>query len=167
MAPYRASIADIVESFSGTPERCAILDGLLDFREKMRRAGIDQGFQWIAGSFIENCEKTRERPPKDVDVVTFARRPTQHEMQDDWRKFVANNHEIFSTKQVKEAHDCDAYYVDLSLPSELVVSQSRFWFGLFSHQRATYLWKGILQVSLADDDAAARALLAGGITNAS
>jgi hypothetical protein len=36
-----------------------------------------------------------------------------------------------------------------------------FWFGLFSHQRETALWKGIVQIELDADDAAAVALLEG------
>ena len=46
MAPYRTTIEDIVAGFSGTPERVAILNGLLDFRENMRNAGIEDGWLW-------------------------------------------------------------------------------------------------------------------------
>lgn len=161
MAPYRTSIKDLVAEFSGTPERVSILNGLLDFRRNLRNVGIEDGFQWIAGSFMEDCENNRGRPPNDVDVVTFARRPTQHQKQDEWNQFVAANQNVFSTRTVKAAHSCDAFYVDLYLPPELVVSRSRYWFGLFSHQRSTYLWKGMLEVPLVDDDAAARILLSG------
>lgn len=110
---------------------------------------------------MEDCESNRGRPPRDVDIVTFARRPTQHQKQDEWDQFVAANQNVFSTRTVKAAHSCDAFYVDLYLPPELVVSRSRYWFGLFSHQRSTYLWKGMLEVPLVDDDAAARILLSG------
>lgn len=162
MAPYRASITELASKFASTPERVAILKGLLDFRGKMRNAGIDQGFQWIDGSFLEDCERNRGRPPKDVDLVTFARRPHQHQIDADWQAFVTANQDLFDRKEVKATYSCDAFYVDLFLPPEAVVSRSRYWFGLFSHQRSTYLWKGLIEVPLVDDDAAARALLGGG-----
>lgn len=161
MAPYRASISELASEFATTRERVAIITGLLDFRRKMLNAGIDQGFQWIDGSFLEDCERNRGRPPKDVDLVTFARRPRQHQQDADWRTFVAANQNLFNRKEVKATYSCDAFYVDLFLPPEAVVSRSRYWFGLFSHQRSTYLWKGLIEVPLADDDAGARALLGG------
>jgi hypothetical protein len=41
-----------------------------------------------------------------------------------------------------------------------VVDDTRYWLGLFSHQRDTLLWKGILKVAMADDnDGAALTLL--------
>lgn len=161
MSPYRTSITELATGFATSPERIEILNGLLDFRQNLRKVGIEKGFQWIAGSFMENCENNRGRPPKDVDIVTFAQRPIHYQKQDDWAKFVASNQNIFSTRTVKAAHSCDAFYVDLFLPPELIVSRSRYWFGLFSHQRSTHLWKGMLEIPLADDDATARTILLG------
>ena len=45
---------------------------------------------------------------------------------------------------------------------ETLVSMSRYLLQLFSHQRESFFWKGMLQVRLEDeqDDAAALALLA-------
>lgn len=63
---------------------------------------------------------------------------------------------------MKAAYGCDAFYIDLCLPPEAVVSRSRYWFGLLSHQRSTYLWKGLIEVPIVDDDDEARALLGGG-----
>jgi hypothetical protein len=94
-----------------------------------------------------------------MDIVTFARRPRAYQDQQEWGAFVAENIDIFSPKQVKAAHSCDAFYVDLFLPPEAIVSQTRYWFGLFSHQRSTSLWKGMVEVGLVDDDDAARELL--------
>ena len=128
----------------------------------MRNAGIEQGFQWIDGSFLEDCERNRGRPPNDVDLVTFARRPDQYNQDAKWRVFVEANDDLFNRKKVKETYRCDAFYVDLFLPPEAVVSRTRYWFGLFSHQRSSYLWKGLIEVPLVDDDDGARALLGGG-----
>jgi hypothetical protein len=49
--------------------------------------------------------------------------------------------------------------VDLDKKPFLIVDDTRYWFGLFSHQRVTSLWKGMLSVSLQSDDDAARSLL--------
>jgi hypothetical protein len=51
--------------------------------------------------------------------------------------------------------------VDLSQPPTHVVGQTRYWFGLFSHKRSTFQWKGMLEVTLgtlADDANAAKIL---------
>ena len=152
--------------FIGSRPRATIFKGLLEYRHKLRAAGFTNGFQWIAGSFVEDCENQRGRPPKDVDVVTFAFRPETHSDQTSWNAFFEINRGLFDIKGIKEKHLCDAYFVDLSLPSDFLVSKSRYWFGLLSHQRATYLWKGIIQVPLNDNDHHARQLLPGGIIDA-
>lgn len=161
MAPYRTSIAELATEFAHTPERTEILGGLLDYRERLRQAGFDHGFQWIDGSFLEDCEEIRGRPPSDIDLVTFAHRPQQHQQPAEWQAFVQANRNLFSRKEVKDAHSCDAFFIDLFLPPETLVSRSRYWFGLLSHQRSTYLWKGLIEVPLVDDDDGARALLGG------
>lgn len=161
MAPYETTMANVAARFTSSPERKAIFRGLLDFREQLRSAGLVDGFQWLAGSYLEDCETHRGRPPQDVDVVTFARRPIEHTEDMAWRNFVNQNMAVFDRTSVKAVHQCDSYYVDLALPSEAIVSRTRYWFGLFSHQRATYLWKGILAVSLQDDDELARQVLEG------
>lgn len=153
MAPYRSTIAEFVERYSQSPERIAILKGLLGYRRKLREIGITQGFQWLDGSFVENVELNRGRPPADVDLVTFAFRPT--ESNDDWKNLVYNNKELFLPEESKEKYCCDAYFVDLNLHPIHIVSNTRYWFGLFSHQRESYLWKGMIEVPIqcADDEA--------------
>ncbi|WP_147436969.1 DUF6932 family protein [Alkalispirillum mobile] len=167
MAPYPTSMAEVADTLGFSVERRGILSGLLDFRRALQAAGFTDGFQWLAGSYLEDCETQRRRPPKDVDVVTFARRPPALQEQGAWNKFVAGSPELFDRNVVKSAHSCDAFFVDLSLPPEAIVSRTRYWFGLFSHQRATYLWKGILQIPLHANDDAALALLSGDRKHAS
>ncbi len=154
MAPYKASITELADKFGHNLERKLILDGLLKYRELLRSEGIVNGFQWIDGSYVEDCENIRAHSPNDVDVVTFAERPTS--LTDDiiWNDFVKNKWALlFDRTSVKEQYKCDAYYVDLNMPPINIVSRSRYWFGLFSHQRVTYLWKGLLEIPLQSDDA--------------
>jgi hypothetical protein len=145
-------MGELVARFGGSPERKAILMGLLAYRQTLRDRGLHEGFQWIDGSFVENVEVGRGRPPADVDVVTFARRPAA--MKDDapWRTFVMGSPELFDPRVTKKRYLCDAYFVDLDKRSEIVVEDTRYWFGLFSHQRDTSLWKGMLKVPLCSDD---------------
>lgn len=167
MAPYKTNLTEIVSTFANTPERVVIIQGLLNYRQMLRNAGIVDGFQWLDGSYVENCEQNRGRPPRDIDVVTFAQRPQNHADDIMWGTFVINNQgNIFNRNTIKQLYKCDAFYEDLNLPSSAIVSRARFWFGLFSHQRSTFLWKGLLEIPLTADDAAATSLLNRGATNA-
>lgn len=161
MAPYRTDMLEVARALCHTEERREILRGLISYRRELRAAGIDIGFQWLAGSFLEDCEKQRQRPPKDIDIVTFARRPSSVKAQADWIAFYGANPDLFDQRVTQAKHKCDAYYVDLHLPPEYLVSRSRFWFGLFSHQRETYVWKGLLELPLSIDDSAAELYLGG------
>lgn len=161
MAPYQTTMLDIAKTFCSSSERARILSGLIAYRQSLRNAGIMQGFQWIAGSFLEDCENQRQRPPKDIDVVTFARRPIHVQAQQEWAEFYGSNPQLFDQVATQDLHKCDAYYVDLYLPPEFIVSRSRFWFGLFSHQRDTYVWKGILELPLSSNDDNAKQFIGG------
>lgn len=128
----------------------------------MKQTGIIDGFQWIDGSFFEDCESIQNRPPRDMDVVTFGHRPNGFTSSQDWLAFMNANLHLFSRSIAKGKYKCDAFFVDLSLPAETLVSRARYWFGLFSHQRITYVWKGLVQVSLSEDEAGAMHLINGG-----
>lgn len=168
MAPYQAHLVEIVARFANTSERKEILRGLLSYRQLLRNAGITDGFQWIDGSYIENCELYRGCPPRDIDIVTFAERPSRCVDDTSWEAFfIQNEGVLFNRESIKSQYRCDAFYEDLSLPGRVIVSRARFWFGLFSHQRMTYLWKGLLEVPLQADDQAALSLLNGGTDHAS
>jgi hypothetical protein len=75
VSPYETTLSDLVDRFSTSPERAAILWGLLDYRAILNPLGIVSGYQWLSGSFTENIEALQARPPGDVDVVTVAHRP--------------------------------------------------------------------------------------------
>ncbi len=160
-SPYQATMLEVVERFGYTAPRCEILDGLLRFRAHLRGLDIREGFQWIDGSFVEDAEKTKGRPPGDVDVVTVARRPAHAADDVSWDAFVDDHlSDIFDPDWTKGSFKCDAYPIDLDGDAEAVAEQSAYWFGLFSHQRVTLQWKGIVTVRLEDDDRQAAAELA-------
>lgn len=150
MAPYLSSISEFVYQYATSVERINILKGLLDYRRKLKSIDITDGFQWIDGSFVENVEFNRGRPPADVDLVTFAFRPT--EIVDEWKALVKANEALFNPQKSKDVYLCDAYFVDLNIHPFAIVNSTKYWFGLFSHQRESYLWKGMIKINLLCDD---------------
>ena len=152
VAPYKVTLLEIAHRFVINEERNKILKGLISYRDALRAEGLSSGFQWIDGSFVENVEKNRGRPPKDVDIITFAFRPDGYNEQDAWNDFVNARLNLFDPEQSKLTYQCDAYFVDLQLNPIYLVNQTKYWFGLFSHQRETFQWKGMLEIPIDVDD---------------
>jgi len=159
MSPYEATIEEVGTRFIRSPNRKLIFEGLLKYRRALRSLGIVRGFQWLDGSFIEDVERTESRAPKDVDLVTFAHIPI--DPRDTARKLALrrDNPTLFKRQAAKDTFFCDAFFVDLDLPGVKIVERTRYWFGLFSHRRSTYLWKGIVAVDLSGDDGDAWSLV--------
>jgi len=157
MSPFPATMPEMVRAFGTSPERAAILIGVLDLRSDLRRLGINRGFQWFDGSFLENVEKTRPGPPRDIDVVTFFHFAPPRAAADPAVMARLQDHTA-----TKGHYRVDHYLVLLADLPERLVEQSRYWFGLFSHQRGTAIWKGMLQIDVMteDDDNTARQALA-------
>lgn len=159
MAPYRVGLLHVAQRFGTNEARKKILHGLVSYRCELRKAGFSSGFQWVDGSFVENCELILGRPPMDADIITFALRPERYRDPIIWRAFVHSRPDLFDPNETKKQFLCDAYFVDLSSDPVFLVNQTKYWFGLFSHQRETFLWKGMLQVPIGADDADVCALL--------
>ena len=158
-SPYRATMLSVVERFATTRERGAILRGLIGLRAALRAAGLTEGLQWIDGSFVEDCETVKGRAPGDVDVVNLLRRPAGLGEDAAWMAFLAANMALIDPAQTKAAFHCDAYFIDLDTDRASVVEQTAYWFGLFSHQRDSFRWKGMVQLELMEDDGPAEAAL--------
>lgn len=104
-SPYVVSPGDYVRRFGGTPERRVIIDGLLRYRAALHAVGLDFGFQWLDGSFLEHVEQIENRAPNDVDVVTFYRLPVgMSESQ-----FIANAGTLLDNASVKTDYHVDGY----------------------------------------------------------
>jgi hypothetical protein len=161
-SPYPSTAEELVGAFCTSPERATILRGLFAFRATLRDEGFTEGYQWIDGSFVENCEAFRGRAPADVDVVSLLRRPAP--LRDDaaWEDYVVPRIATLFDAQWTKAHfHCDSYFVDLDSDPAFVAEVSAYWIGLFSHQRDTFRWKGLVKVEFGpDDDGDAVALIA-------
>ena len=151
-SPYVVSLLELTARLGSTEPRYFLLRGLLDFRAELHSAGLTQGFQWIDGSFVENVKETADRPPNDIDVVTFFHIPNGHTQESLFQGFP----DLFITGQAKALYGIDAYYVPLDQASmEIIIERTAYWHSLWSHTRDG-LWKGYLQVDLyhADDEVA-------------
>ncbi|MEO7275282.1 MAG: hypothetical protein ABIX28_01985 [Vicinamibacterales bacterium] len=157
MSPYPATLVEIAERFCPSDHRKEIFRGFLAYRQALAGIGLDAGFQWLSGSFMEDIEALEGRLPGDVDVVTFCRRPAVARTDPDWQAFVTVNDALLDPDLIRASFRCHAFLVDMDLIPEAVISYSRYWYGLFAHRRGG-LWKGLLEISLpvtADDADAA------------
>lgn len=157
-SPYIVPLWEVVEQFTATPERMAILHGLLDYRAALHEAGLVSGFQWLDGSFMEDVEVRESRPPEDVDVVTYFHLPDGETQLSLFAK-VGN---LLSNAHVKTIYSVDAYPFVLGEPSTARhVKQISYWYSMWSHRRDG-MWKGFIQVDLdpQEDLAAAQILSA-------
>jgi len=103
-APYEATIAEVVQRFSTSPERRIILEGLLRFRRALFETGLERGFQWLNGSFFENIEALENRAPRDIDVVTF------FDLRGVNQRYLIEHHaDLFNVEKVREAYQVDGY----------------------------------------------------------
>ena len=155
MSPYEATAAEVVQRFNTTPERQAILSGWLQHRAGLRSVGVVSGFQWLDGSFVE------DKHPKDLDVVNFVHPPASFTSPADWRALFVRHQDLFVRHLVKKKYMLDSFFINFDGDPESTVLGSRYLLQLFSHQRGTFSWKGMLQVRLEDseDDATALQLL--------
>lgn len=148
-SPYQTTTLDLVSRFGTSDQRNGLLRGLLQYREALRAIDVVDGFQWIDGSFVEDKEAHLGLPPGDIDVVTLFERPAHIQSDADWKAFSGpHRFTLFNPKHCKATYSCDAYPIDLGTSGRNVARQSAFWFSLFSHQRVSYRWKGIVQVPL-------------------
>ena len=156
-SPYRVSLIDFVLRFGNTDPRRRIVAGFLDFRSALHGIGVDSGFQWVDGSFLEDIERVENRPPRDLDLVTFFRLPEGQTQQTLWDAYP----HIFNNAYCKENFCVDAYFKILDVRSlESLVAQSAYWYSVWSHRRNGD-WKGYLQLDLSNtDDETARANIA-------
>lgn len=155
-SPYLVSLPDVVTRFGTSPQRQAILAGLLAYRRALHDAGLVRGFQWLDGSFAEHVEVIEQRGPNDIDVVTFYRLPSGATQE----TFAPVLGDLYDHDVVKHRFRVDAYFEDLAMEPELLVDTAAYWYSMWAHRR-TAAWKGFLQIDLAPThDAAARATLA-------
>ncbi|NIY97922.1 MAG: hypothetical protein HWE39_03940 [Oceanospirillaceae bacterium] len=144
-SPYPTELLVFVKRFATTEARTQLLQGFLEYRRRLRDIGLTEGIQWVGGSFVEDCELIRSRAPDDIDVVTFLR-PLDDEQA--WDALVAENDQLLmDAAHTKEHFRCDAYTSELN---DEMLEEVAYYLTMFSHQRDTEVWKGIVQLELDD-----------------
>jgi len=156
-SPYATTLTEVVDRFSTSPERIAILDGFLAYRRDLHAVGLTDGFQWLDGSFLEDVENQRGRPPNDIDIVTYFNMPSgvsQHTL-------VNSAVDLFKPSLAKAKYKVDAYSLPLGEAlSARHVGMISYWYSMWSHRRSDDLWKGFVQIDLAPlEDSSASKLL--------
>ena len=152
-SPYAVTLIEFVDRFASSSERITILEGFLNFRSELHKNGLDSGFQWLDGSFLENIEVLENRPPNDLDVVTFSDKLTPQKQQ----TLIGS----FNAEYLKEQCKVDACYFVYTgrANDDSSVRQITYWYSMWSHRRNSQ-WKGFLQVDLDSvSDAEAKRIL--------
>jgi hypothetical protein len=157
MSPYKVSTAAAVNHFSTSDRRKEILAGWLQYRQDLRSIGIVDGFQWLDGSFVE------DKSPNDLDLVVFLRRPASHFDDKAFHSLMNSRQDLFDRAALKAKYHLDVLFVDLDGNASVIVVATAYYLQLFSHQRQTFLWKGLIRVQ--HDDAQDDANLLSGLTS--
>ena len=163
-APYRTSLPEFIKHYSTSAERINIIKGFCEYRKMLHAIGITNGFQWVNGSFAENIEMLENRPPNDIDVVTFFELPTGFTQQS---LAEANRILFYEHDAIKSNFKVDGYLIvmDRANVAQLIKS-TIYWSSLWAHRR-TWEWKGFIEIPLTDigdktSDALLDSLSAGG-----
>lgn len=163
-SPYVATMPELVASLGTTDHRRQLIRNLIAYRALLASDGYERGIQFVDGSFVENVEQSAGRAPGDIDVFSILSAPTKYKSDFTawgsaglpfWRAEVADR------DKNKQRFLLDTYAVLFEELQPIGLVQSViYWYGLFSHQRGTFAWKGFVALALdrASDEAALAAL---------
>ncbi|MCW0983509.1 hypothetical protein OK142_22020 [Agrobacterium sp. BT-220-3] len=156
-----------MQRFGTTPHRRGLLRNLISYRQLLAQDGYDTGVQFIDGSFVENVEMVGNRDPGDIDVFSLVKIPEKYLADFSlWENHGASfwAEEIVNRGRNKARFSLDTFanIIDDAVPVFDAMSLIMYWYGLFSHQRDTFHWKGFVALDInSAGDAAALELLEG------
>lgn len=143
LSPYACTTLELVQRFATSGERIEILREFLRFRAELQNRGLQVGFQWLDGSFLEDIETYAFRPPRDLDLLTVF-----------WtydlpflNKLVIDLPAFMNPAISKRDFKLDHFPVMADESPEVTVENTRYWIQLFTHRRDG-VWKGILRIEL-------------------
>ncbi len=151
-SPYQVTSLELCTAFSTTRPRREILKGYLKLRACLLELQLTEGFQWLDGRFLEK-DRARNADPDHIQVVTFYK-PSP--LLDD-PHFAELKNRVNDFDISRRLYCVDHTYVNLDWELPVVISHTRHYSALLSHQPETGLWKGMLQIKLntPQDDAMA------------
>lgn len=148
-SPYVLSINDFVDLFAYTPERIVILERFLKHRIELYNIGILDGFQWLNGSFTTDIEATEQRPPNDIDVVTFFHLPVGETQS----TFFPKTNDLLNAEVAKSNYMVDIYPVVLGDKiTPYFINNITYWYSMWSHRKSDNMWKGFIEVPLSPNE---------------
>ena len=122
-----------------------MLKGFVQFRLDSYAHGINNTFQWIDGSFVEDKLLREKSEPNDIDVVTVINIPSTEQTA-----LIRAFPEFANSIKSKHKYHVDHYIADISNPVS-AVRNTQYRIQLFSHNRRG-VWKGMLEVPLYSDN---------------
>ncbi|WFB67092.1 hypothetical protein [Chryseobacterium sp. WX] len=143
VSPYECTSIEFCLQFSTSPSRIILLKNFIQFRSKIREMGLNYGYQWLDGSFLEDIEKSENRSPNDIDVVTFFGGASMDLLENVNSEFP----EFFNPKLSKSVYKMDHYAVQVDYNPFFTVESARYWIQLFTHKR-NGVWKGMVKIPL-------------------
>ena len=155
-SPYKVELSKFVALFSiacseyQSKHRIRLLRGFLEYRAELHKIGIVDGFHWVNGSFVTYKEKIVKQPPSDIDVFTLFRLP-EGESQQSLEK---RNSELFDHDKSLALYGIDSYHLCIDVNTSLynIIDQTNYWYGMWSHQKNTHVWKGFIQIDLSPQE---------------
>lgn len=165
-SPDWVTMPELVGTFATTPHRRQLLRNLIAYRALLAQEGYVGGIQFIDGSFVENVEALANRNPSDIDVFSVLNAPPKY--LTDAAAWQATGLPFWQTEVInrdlnKQRFSLDTYAVlfeERQAQPMNLIGDIIYWYGLFSHQRDTFAWKGFAGLALdpAADQAALSAL---------
>lgn len=154
-APFVTTTLELCTRFGFVVANCTairpkLLRDLIALRRLLRDAGA-VGLQWIGGSFIEDCERLRQRSPADIDVFSLVFRQADT-TQERWDQIV----EAVAAIDDSGRHRADysgvhRYFLDLDRVLYGDVDIITYYFSLFSHSRDHNIQKGFCVIEITSD----------------
>jgi hypothetical protein len=146
ISPYAATTLELALKFGTSPARKTILYKYLNFRSELKKHNLNNGYQWLDGSFLENIEISEGRSPRDLDLLTI------FWGYDDSHLTVVNTifPSFFDPGESKRLFQLDHYTINMEkavVYPEATADLIRYWIQLFSHNRNS-VWKGMLKINL-------------------
>ncbi|MCB6179437.1 hypothetical protein LHP98_15045 [Rhodobacter sp. Har01] len=144
---------ELAAAFGTTPHRQQLLRNLIAYRALLAQEGYVGGIQFIDGSFVENVEALN-RNPSDIDVFSILSAPPRY-LTDPaaWQATGLPfwNAEVANRDLNKQRFSLDTYAVlfeERQAQPMNLIGDIIYWYGLFSHQRDTFAWKGFAGLAL-------------------
>lgn len=143
LSPYKCTTIELVQRFATTDERKEIFKKFLEFRGELQRQGMQVGYQWLDGSFLENIETRKSRSPRDLDLLTIFWGYSVSFLNQLVTKFPAFMKPEISKRDFKLDH----FPIMADELPQATVENTRYWIQLLSHRRDG-IWKGMLHIEL-------------------